>query len=607
MNVFSRMSAQRRLVLLGIFFSTVLIVMISALAMFSINDNLNKCYKYFGQIITKSLAVETVELTKGLSGNSLKNTLKTHSMSIIETNDDMAYIEYKDNDANVIYSTKNQVSNKKHPRITVSSPIINYTSGGQHIIGSVTVGLTGKIIDEVTAMTRLSLIVAFIICWLTIGLIIIMNLLIATRELKSLYDGVKRLSSGEFGYKIQIKNASREVRELYKAFNDMSERLHAYNESSVESLMLERNKFEAILMSIANGVVVCDSRDVVLLVNEHAKNLLDVSDTEILNTNIQQYCDNNGIDAFKGKIEEFKNTPISQMADKPLEFNIEVSEKVLKTVISPMFLNSGDYVGYIIVLIDVTKEVEMDRLRSQFVSNVSHELRTPVTVLRTYADTLTSIGDEFDYNTQKEFLEIMNKEIIRLHDMVNDILDFSRYEAGNVKLEKEMRNISELVQECVNRANILAREKKLELIVLVEPNLPLIPINYDSITRALMNLLTNAIKYSPDETKIKVRAEKINDYIVLAVSDEGPGISEENQKRVFDRFFRVENSAHTVKGTGLGLHLVKISIENHHKGEVFVHSKLGEGSTFGFKLPTAEKLIELEDEYVNKDITIKTV
>ena len=115
-----------------------------------------------------------------------------------------------------------------------------------------------------------------------------------------------------------------------------------------------------------------------------------------------------------------------------------------------------------------------------------------------------------------------------------------------------------------------------------------------------MNLITNAIKYSNDNTIIKVRAEKFSDYIVLAVTDQGTGISEENQKKVFDRFFRVENSAHTVKGTGLGLHLVKITVEKHHKGEVFVQSKLGEGSTFGFKLPTAEKLAELEDLELTK-------
>ena len=378
----------------------------------------------------------------------------------------------------------------------------------------------------------------------------------------------------------------------------MSEKLHSYNESSIESLMLEKNKFEAILMSIANGVIVCDSTDTVMLVNDHAKQLLDVTDKDIVKTNLKQYCDTNGIDSFKEKIEEFKNTPIIEMTNKPLEFNIEVSDKVLKTVISPMFLNSGDYVGYIVVLIDVTKEVEMDRLRSQFISNVSHELRTPVTVLRSYSDTLYTMGNEFDYETQKEFIGIMNKEVIRLHDMVNDILDFSRYQAKNIKLEKEMRDISELIQECVSRANILADEKKLEFIVMIEPNLPQIPINYDSITRALMNLLTNAIKYSPKNTKVKIKAEKIKDYIEITVTDEGPGISEENQKKVFNRFFRVENSAHTVKGTGLGLNLVKVTIEKHHHGQVFVHSKLGEGSTFGFKLPLEEKFEE-DEEYTS--------
>ncbi len=599
MKIFNKMSAQKRLIILGIFFSTVLIALISALAMFSINDNLNTCYKYFGQVISKSLAIESVEITKGLPKDTVYNTLRTHSISILETNEDMSFIEFRDNKTNVIYTSKNDnVCPQRPARITVSSPLINYSNGNQTIIGSVSIGLTGSVIDEVASMTRLSLSIVFLIAWLTIGLIIIMNSIIATRELKTLYEGVKKLSSGEFGYKLNSHGVSREVRELFKAFNDMSEKLHSYNESSIESLMLERNKFEAILMSIANGVIVCDSTDTVMLVNDHAKQLLDVTDKEIVKTNLKQYCDTNGIDAFKEKIEEFKNTPIVEMTDKPLEFNIEVSDKVLKTVISPMFLNSGDYVGYIVVLIDVTKEVEMDRLRSQFISNVSHELRTPVTVLRSYSDTLYTMGNEFDYETQKEFIGIMNKEVIRLHDMVNDILDFSRYQAKNVKLEKEMRDVSELVQECVSRANILADEKELEFIVMIEPNLPQIPINYDSITRALMNLLTNAIKYSPKKTKVKVKAEKIKDYIEITVTDEGPGISEENQKKVFDRFFRVENSAHTVKGTGLGLNLVKVTIEKHHHGQVFVHSKLGEGSTFGFKLPLEEKFEE-EEEYTS--------
>lgn len=455
-------------------------------------------------------------------------------------------------------------------------------------------------IGDVSSVTKLSLIVAFLICWVSIGAIILINVISATRDMNTLYNGVKQLSVGKFGYKIDPKYARKESKELYKAFNEMSDKLKIYSESSIESIMLERNKFEAILMSIANGVIVCDNTDTVQLVNEFAKQMLDVNDDEILKTNIQQYCDNNGIDAFKEKIEEFKNTPIADMSDKPLEFNIEVSEKVLKTLISPMFLQSGDYVGYIIVLIDMTKEAEMNKLRSQFVSNVSHELRTPVTVLRTYSDTLANMGDEFDYETQKEFLGIMNKEIIRLHDMVNDILDFSRYEAGNLKIEKEMNDISRLVQEVVSRSKVLAKEKQIKFSVSIEPDLPQIPINYDSISRALMNLITNAIKYSDENTTISIKVSFDGDYINLSVTDQGTGISEENQKKVFDRFFRVETSAHTVKGTGLGLHLVKISIEKHHLGQVFVQSKLGEGSTFGFKLPTKEKLAELEDELLDK-------
>ena len=596
MKLFKSMSAQKRMIIIGFIFSTLLIALVSLLALFSINDNLNKCYKYFGEIISKSLAIESVEITRGLPKSTVHNTLRTHAISILKTNEDIAFIEFRDDNDNIIYSSKtDKMCPQRSARINVASSMLSYDAGGQKIVGTVSIGLTGSVIDSISFMTRLSLIIAFLICWLTIGSIIITNAILAMRELNLLYDGVKRLSSGEFGYKLDSKDGSRVVRELYKAFNDMSDKLRSYNESSVESLMLEKNKFEAILMSIANGVIVCDSNDNVLLVNEHAKHLLDVTDNEILRTNIRQYCDNNGIDAFKEKIDEFKNTPIVEMSDKPLEFNIDVSEKILKAVISPMFLQSGEYVGYIIVLIDVTKEVEMDRLRSQFVSNVSHELRTPVTVLRTYSDTLANMGDEFDYNTQKEFLGIMNKEIIRLNDMVNDILDFSRYEANTVKLEKEMRDVTEVVQECVSRAKILAEEKHLQFVVMIEPNLPEIPINYESIVRALMNLITNAIKYSDENTIVKVRAEKFSDYIVLAVTDQGTGISEENQKKVFDRFFRVENSAHTVKGTGLGLHLVKITVEKHHKGEVFVQSKLGEGSTFGFKLPTAEKLAELEN------------
>ena len=235
----------------------------------------------------------------------------------------------------------------------------------------------------------------------------------------------------------------------------------------------------------------------------------------------------------------------------------------------------------------------MDQMKSQFISNVSHELRTPVTVLRSYIDTLYSYGDEFDEKTKKEFVETLNTEIIRLNRMVNDILDFSRLDS-NVKIEKSENDISKLVDDCVSQVEILLKEHNLKIEVEKENDIPLLMFNYDAIARALTNYLSNAIKYAPQDSTIKVRLykESENNQVTVTVRDEGIGIAPEYQKKIFDRFFRVENKTHSVKGTGLGLHLVKTTIEKHHYGHVFVVSQPEHGSTFGFSLPIDLSLVE---------------
>ena len=187
--------------------------------------------------------------------------------------------------------------------------------------------------------------------------------------------------------------------------------------------------------------------------------------------------------------------------------------------------------------------------------------------------------------------------------MVNDILDFSRYESQNIRLEKSKQNIVEIIEDCVNQVQVLAKEHDLTISIMKEPDLPEVYLNVDSISRALMNIVSNAIKYSPDGKRIKIRAERSRDgeYVEVSVEDQGMGIPESCQKKIFDRFYRVENATHTVKGTGLGLHLVKVTIEKHHQGQVFVSSKEGEGSTFGFRLPINLPKEENE-EYIPKNM-----
>ncbi len=594
------LTKQNQLILLGLVSSTLLIILIAVLASFNIQSKLNEGYQNFGKIISKTLAVESADLIKDIPEFEKYDKLKEHSQSILNSNDDIAFVEFTDGRGNVIYSSKEDyVRQAQTSKISVSSPMVVRKMGKAYTIGSVMVGLSGNIINQVSGTTRASLLFVFVVAWVVFTLVILVNTYLITRELRILHHGVKKISTGEFGYKIEGKGESSEVQELFEAFNDMSTRLHLYEEQNVEQLTLEKNKMEAVLMSIANGVVVCDNFDNIVLINNQAQKLLEVHENEILNTKIQLYCDSNGELCFKEKIDQFKDTPLDVMENKPLDFNIEVDKRVIKAVISPMFSSNKDYVGYIIVLIDVTKETEMDKIRGHFISNVSHELRTPVTVLRSYIDTLYNFGNDFDYNTQKEFIGVMNQEIIRLNRLVNDILDFSRLESANVKLEKQPTNIIEIIETTVKSMQILTEEKHITFSIMKEPDLPIVMLNEGSIERALKNLLSNAIKYSPDGGRIKVRAERarIGEFVEISIEDQGPGISEEYQAKIFERFFRIENNTHTIKGTGLGLHLVKISVEKHHGGQVFVQSKLGEGSTFGFRLPINPPKLEEDTEH----------
>ncbi len=580
------MTTQSRLILSGLIFSTLLIIVIAILAVFNIQNRLNDGYENFGRIISKTLAVETVDLIKDIPKENQYISLKEHSGKILENNDDIAFIEFLDKDGSVIYSSKNDYAKQaKLSTITINSPMITGLLD-KKTVGSVSVGLCGGIISKITNTIRTSLILVFIVVWLVFALVILVNSYLTTKELRILKNGVKKISTGEFGHKITDKDVSLEVKQLFESFNDMSHRLHEYEKQNIEHLTLEKNKLEAILMNIANGVVVCNSEDEITLMNYQAQKLLDASEKDLINTKIQNFCDKNGNTCFKTGIKEFKS---KKDFSEPSAIDLDINGKVIKTLISKMVQ------GYIIVLIDITKEAEIDKMRGQFISNVSHELRTPVTVLRTYIDTLYNYGNEFDFDTQKEFIGTINDEIIRLHNLVNDILDFSRWNS-DIKLEKDYYNLQEIVENCVKSVEVLAKEKNVIFSVMQEDNLPKVYLNEDSIFRALKNLLSNAIKYSPQNDKIKIKTElaRKSGYIQVSVEDHGIGIAPEYQQKIFDRFFRVENDTHTIKGTGLGLHLVKIAIEKHHQGEVFVNSKQNEGSTFGFIIPIepAEDIIK---------------
>ena len=578
-------SKQNKLVFWGLFVSTVLIFLIAVMSIAKIQNKLEESFFEFGGISARTIAIETSQsITEYKKDPKTESFLKTNTEELMKNAPYISFIEYKDNNGNILYSTKNE-DNKKASGTTYKSfaPIMKV----ENTIGSVTVGFYGNAAASVKNMTKNSIVIVFFIGWLIFTLAIILNGILTSRELNILHHGVKEISGGRFGFKLDNNGVSGNVKSLIDAFNNMSERLHKYEEQNIDQLTLERNKFETVLMNIVNGVVVCDSEDNVTLVNTAAQKMLGVSGKDLLNTKIQNYKDSHSEYCFKDKIEQFKDTPIDIIEKKPLEFKVEVAKMTLKVIISPMFSLNQEYLGYLMVFINITKEAETDKLKSQFISNVSHELRTPVTVLRTYADTLSCHYSDFDEETKLEFLGTLNTEITRLHKMVNDILDLSRVESPDANLEMSKFDIISVIKQAVLGLEVLADEKNIKINFEPKAELPLVTMNLDSIDRVMKNLISNAIKYSNENTKIDIDVNMTDDKksVEVRVKDQGIGIEEKNLDKVFERFYRVENEAHTVKGTGIGLNLVKTAIETHHNGKVFVQSKLGEGSTFGFIIP----------------------
>lgn len=581
---------QNKFIILGWVLSSILIYSTAWFVITNTQKKIFESYHDFGVMLAKTFAIESVDLTSQQPEPEKVQILKEHSNSILKNNNEISLITFRDAHGNVLYSTKSFDPEKKQ-KIVVTTPMVIEKDGSTLTVGSVELGLTGNSMRSVGKTTRNSMIIIFTVAWIVTIFAVLINTRLLTRQITILVDGVRRISSGEFGYRLTSRDLWGEIKELFEAFNNMSVRLRQYEDKNIDEMTYERNKLEAVLMSIANGVVVCDNFDKIVLVNNAALRMLDMKAQEAMQAKIQNYCDTNGKLCFKDLIDQFKETPLDEIELKPLELQVDIDNRVIKTIVSPLFSLSQEYLGYIIILHDVTKEAEIDKMKSCFISNVSHELRTPVTVLRTYIDTLHNYSGEFDEATKAEFIGIMNQEAERLNKMVNDILDFSRLESPNVELEKRFADIRPILELTVSSMKVLAEERNITISVMVEPELPKIYMNTDSIERVIKNLLSNAIKYSEDGGRIKIRAEldRSGQNIEVSVEDNGMGIDEENLKKIFDRFYRVENSTHTIKGTGLGLHLVQIAIEKHHNGKVFVESEIDKGSMFGFRLPLIEQ------------------
>ncbi len=345
-----------------------------------------------------------------------------------------------------------------------------------------------------------------------------------------------------------------------------------------ESILRDRNQSQAILSSLAEGIVMRDSENRIILVNPAAEELLDLKTEDVLGKDADNYL---GIK--KKDIEEVERKEASGEVVAPV--NRKVGDRVLSINVRPIKTADGQRLGTVCAIRDVTEFARVDQMKTEFVSTVSHELRTPLTSIKGYVDLVVD-GEAGEINeTQRGFLGIVQSNTDRLVGLINDLLDISRIEAGGLQLNITTVPLDQVIREVAVSLHNQIEEKELSL----ELALPQEPIQVRAdrarITQVLTNLLSNAYKFTPEGGKISVSAKVTDSQVQVEVADTGTGISAQNQKRLFTKFFRVDSSTtQEVGGSGLGLTITK-SIVEMHGGKIWVESEIGKGSTFSFTLP----------------------
>jgi signal transduction histidine kinase/GAF domain-containing protein len=386
----------------------------------------------------------------------------------------------------------------------------------------------------------------------------------------------------------QVANAINNAR-LYLLIRDQAERLG----SMLREEQIEAAKNEAILQSIADGVLVADPHGQIVLANMPVSYILDMPRPQLISkaaVDLQGLYGDSG-DKWVATITDWAQNRRQVQRNMHLAERMEYGGKVISVQLSPVFTNN-QFFGTVSIFRDITKEVEVDRMKSEFVSTVSHELRTPMTSIKGYVDLLLMGAAGLMSDPQSRYLQVIKNNADRLSMLVNDLLDISRIETGKAELELRPLDVPQFVKQIVNvhlRGRIEHEGKPIHISTRMAPSLPLIYADPKRLTQIMTNLVDNAFHYTPRDGEITITAGQNGAFVAIRVQDTGIGIAPENLERVFDRFFRAEDDAvKQVAGTGLGLAIVRGLVEMHG-GTIDVESTPGQGSTFTVNLPSVQE------------------
>lgn len=392
-----------------------------------------------------------------------------------------------------------------------------------------------------------------------------------TKPIGNVALAAQEIARGNYDMKINTV-ASGEIKILADSFNDMADNL----KTTVRKLLDGKQKTEAILESMADSLIAVDQNCNVVMINPPAERLFNVSQKEALGKHLLEIIRNN----------ELYNSINETLAGNNIVYKeiriLTPEEKIFRVHIAPI-MGEGNY-GVVAVLRDITELRRLEKIRTEFVANVSHELKTPLTSIAGFVETLLD-GAYKNKDHCLYFLGIIKEETDRMTRLINDLLYFSRIETSKEVIQKAKVYIPNVVMKALSVLQTSINEKQHQITLDIPKDINPIISDKDSLLQILINLLDNAIKYTPHHGKIKIKAEEKEEYTSIIIADSGVGISKEALSRVFERFYRVDKArSNNLSGTGLGLAVVK-HLAKGLSGEIDVESEPGKGSTFTVKIP----------------------
>lgn len=486
----------------------------------------------------------------------------------------------------------------------VTDVFVPMVSNGQYL-GVLALGINpNEAVLASAALTREVTVAVFISIWVLVILGSVFNALTITQPVKELLRGVGLIAGGDFGARIALPVGG-ELGELLNGFNAMASQLEAYDEANIEELTAAQVKQQTLIATMADGALLLDGASKIVLVNPTARRLFR---WEGRNLEGSELCD--ALPGLLGLELQPQLDAVQSGVKDSSDLRIELGEpaRTLRIVLQSVRDTSGESLkGIAVTVQDLTREVELNAAQSRFISNVSHELRTPLFNIKSYVETLHDMRDQLSEAEQQEFLAIANAETDRLTRLVNDVLDLSRLESDRI-WTLEPVDFPPAMEQTLRNYRLNADDKGVHLVMDVESNLPRVRGNWDLLLQVLDNLVGNGLKFTAAGGQLMMRAYLWPDTCQLdpstaprdesptcelssplprlrvEIADSGSGISFDDQSRIFERFYRVENAVHTEVGTGLGLSIVR-GILDKHASRIQMASEPGCGTTFWFELP----------------------